>query len=114
MSVILKSKIKKGNLCICLIDHRFPPNNDELLICTHTQQIKMNIKHRTFYQIAPICKKEDITDNKIPIKYKEKIEHVMKQINEDLNDNGIHIVKNKSMIVFKKEKKKEKRCCCLS
>lgn len=34
---MLKSKMtKKGDLCICLIDHKFPPNDDEINLTTTT------------------------------------------------------------------------------
>jgi hypothetical protein len=108
---MLKSKItKKGDLYVCLIDERFPANNDEFFLNKNTNFKVNSIKLKYFYKMDNIGKLES---KKVPIKYKEYVDNKMIELTDELQDNGIKIIKVESQIEFykpEKEKETEREC----
>ena len=110
MNVILKSKLnKKGDLCICLIDHRFPQNDEQLYL--HKNDVMPAIKLKYFYKISNLGI-ESKKINEVSIKHKSKINEQLDRIRYELIKNELTIVEEKSHIVYVRDLRQTERKSC--
>lgn len=93
MNIVLKNKISKnGDLCICIIDHLYPQNDDEIhLSKIHSRLPTMTLKMKRFYKMINIGTSL-VKENKVPVKYKDAINLNMDYIRNELLQNNLNIV----------------------
>lgn len=106
MNIILKNKISKnGDLCICVIDHMYPQNDDEIhLSKIHSRLPTTTLKMKRFYKMINIGTSL-VKENKVPVKYKDVINLNMDYIRRELVQNNFNIVDEKSSIIYQRDNK---------
>lgn len=115
MNIILKNKISKnGDLCICVIDHLYPQNDDEIhLSKIHSRLLTTTLKMKRFYKMINIGTSL-VKENKVPVKYKDVINVNMDYIRREFVQNNFNIVDEKSSIVYQLDKphvKEDRKSC---
>jgi hypothetical protein len=113
MNIVLKNKINRnGDLCICVIDHFYPQNDDEIhLSKIHSRLPTTTLKMKRFYKMINIGTSL-VKENKVPVKYKDAINLNMDYIRRELVQNNLTIVDEKSSIVYQRELRHEDRKSC--
>ena len=104
MNIVLKNKISKnGDLCICIIDHLYPQNDDEIhLSKIHSRLPTTTLKMKRFYKMFNIGTSL-VKENRVSIKYKDAINLNMDYIRHELLQNNLNIVGEKSSIIYKRD-----------
>ena len=105
MNIVLKNKINKnGDLCICIIDHMYPQNDDEIQLSRIQSKLPVTtLKMKRFYKMINIGTSL-VKENKVPVKYKDAINLNMDYIRRALLQRNLTIVDEKSSIVYQQDK----------
>ena len=113
MNIVLKNKINRnGDLCICLIDHFYPQNDDEIRLREmHSRLPTTTFKMKRYYKMINIGTSL-VKENKVPLKCKDAINVNMDYIRGELLRSNLNIVDEKSSIVYQRELHHDDRKSC--
>jgi hypothetical protein len=115
MNIVLKNKINKnGDLCICIIDHMYPQNDDEIQLSRIQSRLPVTtLKMKRFYKMINIGTSL-VKENRVPVKYKDAINTKMDHIRRELLQRNLTIVDEKSSIVYQRDQhhvKDDRKSC---